>query len=247
MDTQDPRNYNDGVLRNIPLRGSQSIAVVNDESSIYYGYKAPQVHAFNNTRFSFFKKYTNHDIVTNEFETGTIGWKSGRNVVVNRLGGVYLMYAECLAKTGDINGALVYINKLRQRWGLQLLGASDGSSHDFDDLPYDETSLMDHLMYKEYPFELGFEGFTGRFLDMRRWGISKQRFNDLSTQVYSLGNYTYTRTNGKTAQRNKSLLEEGSGASEFVEYEGAASSWNANDLGYYQIPKSETLYNPNIN
>ncbi len=247
IDTQDPRNTVDGELRPISMRASQSIAVVNDEITPYYGFTAPQVTSFGSTRFSFFKKYTNNSVVTTESATNTTPWESGRNVVVNRLSGVYLMYAECLAQTGDVPEAIKAINEIRKRWGLQLLGISDGSAHDFDGIAYDETSLMNHLMFKEYPLELSMEGFSTRFIDLRRWGVTKQRFEDLSTRVFSLVNYTYTRTNGSTARRNKSLLQEASGASEFTEYTEAAEAWAANDLGYFPLPQSEILNNQNIN
>lgn len=246
IDTQDPRNTVDGELRPISMRAAQSIAVVNDKISPYYGYKAPQVYAFAGTRFSLFKKYTNHTVVEREFDTNTTPWESGRNVVVNRLGGVYLMYAECLAQTGDIDGAIDTINEIRKRWGLQLIGPADGSAHDFDGIAYNQTTLMDHLMYKEYPLELSMEGFSTRFINLRRWGVTQQRFQELSTQVWSLGNYRYTRTNGSTANRNRSLLQEGSGPNEFSEYMEAASAWAANDLGYFPLPQSEVLNNQSI-
>lgn len=247
IDTQDPRNTVDGELRPISMRASQSIAVVNDEITPYYGFTAPQVTTFAGTRFSFFKKYTNNSVVTTEFATNTTPWESGRNVVVNRLSGVYLMYAECLAQTGDVPEAINTINEIRKRWGLQLLGLPDGSAHDFDGIAYDETSFMDHLMFKEYPLELSMEGFSTRFIDLRRWGVTKQRFEDLSTRVFSLVNYTYTRTNGSTARRNRSLLQEASGAGEFTEYTEAAAAWAANDLGYFPLPQSEVLNNQNVN
>ncbi|WP_346881143.1 RagB/SusD family nutrient uptake outer membrane protein [uncultured Algibacter sp.] len=251
MDTQDSRNYVDndvtGNLKNISLRAAQSIAVVNDESSNYYGSTAPQVYAFARTRFSHYKKYTNHDIVVSEFDVAGTGFKSGRNVVVNRLSGVYLMYAECLVKTGNVADALVYVNDIRKRWGLQLLGVSDGSTHDFDGITYDETSLMDHLMYKEYPMELSFEGHANRFINLRRWGVAAQRYSDLSSETFSLTNYRYMRPNGSLANRRNSLLVKGnSGTSPFTEYTEAAAAWASGNAAYYPLPLSEVLYNPNV-
>lgn len=247
IDTQDPRNTVNGALRPMSMRASQSIAVVNDEISPYYGAVAPQVNAFGATRFSFFKKYTNHSVVSTEFATNTTPWESGRNVVVNRLSGVYLMYAETLAKTGDVAGAVTTINEIRKRWGLELLGLPDGTAHDFNGIAYDETSIMEHLMFKEYPLELSMEGFSTRFIDLRRWGVTQQRFEDLSTRLFSLANYTYTRPNGTTARRNRSLIQEGTGAGEFTEYGEAADAWAANDLGYFPLPQSEVLNNQNVN
>ncbi|WP_282122118.1 RagB/SusD family nutrient uptake outer membrane protein [Algibacter mikhailovii] len=262
MDSKDPRNYIDGditgTMKNVSLRSQQSIAVVNDESVDYYGSTAPNVFSFRAPRNGLFKKFTNHDIVTTEQATGTSGWKSGRNLIVYRLSGVYLMYAECLVKTGDIAGALKYINDIRMRWGLQLLGPALDASHDYDGLAYDETALMNHLMYKEYPLELAFEGYSTRFLNMRRWGIQKERFEELSKQPMHLINYTYIRENGREGTRNGSLVQMGeANNNEFFQYIEAANAWQSApepgseipDTGYYylQLPNSEILYNPNSN
>ncbi len=250
MDTQDSRNYIDGdvtgTLRSISLRASQSIAVVNDEVSSFYGSTAPQVYGFAGNRFSLYKKYTNHDIVTSEFNVGGSPWKSGRNIVVNRLSGVYLMQAESLVQQGDIDGAIDLINEIRMRWGLQLIGLPDGSPHDFDGIAYANTTLMDHLMFTEYPLELSIEGHCTRFIDLRRWGITAQRFLDLSNDRYSLSNYMYTRPNGRPGTRRASLLEKDPSGN-IVEYDVPADSWAASDLGYLRIPQNETLNNNKVN
>ncbi|WPR71407.1 RagB/SusD family nutrient uptake outer membrane protein [Flavobacterium sp. NG2] len=254
MDTKDVRNHTNGLLtgpmRTIPLRASQSIAVVNDEISPYYGNKAPQVFSFGNTRFSLFKKYTNHAApgITNEFQTATSPWKSGRNIVINRLAGVYLMQAECLIQGSapNVQGAIDLINTVRKRWGLRLLGTGNTTLNDYDGVAYTTTTLMNHLMYKEYPLELSFEGFNTRFNDMRRWGITAQRFNSLSNEIYSVANYTYTKLPSGTATRNNSLLVKGPGNLQFTEYNEAAQVWAAKDLGYFPIPQNETLNNNSI-
>ncbi|MGJ8762316.1 MAG: RagB/SusD family nutrient uptake outer membrane protein [Polaribacter sp.] len=241
MDPADVRNHIDNditmPLKTHSLRTSQSIALVNDETSVYYGYTAPQVFSFGGTVFSIFKKYTNHLTGTTEFETNTTPWESGRNVVINRLSGVYLMYAECLAKT-DVPAAVNLVNQIRTRWGLIPLDAGT----------FNETTFMDQLMYHEYPLELSLEGFSTRSIDLRRWGVAKQRFQDLSTQVYSLTDYTYTKTNGKTANRKSSLIELGSaGTDSFSEYAEAAAAWAGGYNGYLPLPQSETLNNQNAN
>lgn len=242
MDPTDPRNAG----RVIPLRAAQSIAVVNDEiTKPYYGdFTAPQATFFSGTTFSFYKKYSNHDIAGTEFETGNDAWRSGRNIVINRLSGVYLMQAECLAKTGDLAGAITLINKIRKRWGLLQLNINASLA---DGTPYNETSLMEHLMYKEYPFELALEGFSTRSIDLRRWGVAKDRFTKLSTTTFHLEDYTYTRPNGSTRIRRGSLIMPGPGANEFVEYLDAAQSWNNPKAGWLPIPLSETQNNQNVN
>lgn len=253
MDTKDVRNHTNGLLtgpmRKIPLRGSQSIAVVNDEISPYYGYTAAQAWNFSYT-FSLYKKYTNHAApgIVSEFQTASTPWKSGRNIVVNRLAGVYLMQAECLVKgsTPNIQGAIDLINKIRMRWGLKLLGTGDTTLHDYDGITYNVSTLMDHLMYKECPLELSFEGFNTRFNDMRRWNITAQRFSNLSTETYGLANYTFNKYPTGTANKVNSLLVKGSGNLQFTEYAEAAAAWAAKDLGYFPIPQNETLNNSSI-
>ncbi|MCL7754611.1 RagB/SusD family nutrient uptake outer membrane protein [Polaribacter sp. Z022] len=240
MDPADPRNHinNDLTqpLKNNSIRASKSIALVNDESSMYYGYTSPQAYGFAGTLFSMFKKYTNHLTGTTEFDTNTTPWESGRNVVINRLSGVYLMYAECLAQT-DVPAAVDLVNQIRTRWGLLPLDATT----------FNQASFMDQLMYNEYPLELSLEGFSTRSIDLRRWGVAAQRFQDLSTQVYGYANYTYTKTNGATARRNNSLIQLGSGANQFSEYTEAAAAWAAGYNGYLPLPQSETLNNQNSN
>ncbi|MCL7762975.1 RagB/SusD family nutrient uptake outer membrane protein [Polaribacter sp. Z014] len=240
MDMTDTRN----IGRTIPLRAAQSIAVVNDEVSNYYGFTAPQVNAFAKTRFSYFKKYTNHDVGQTEVETANDSWRSGRNIIVNRLSGVYLMQAECMANTGDLPGAIDLINQIRKRWGLVQL---DINASLIDGTPYTQTSLMEHLMYKEYPYELGLEGFSTRLIDLRRWGVAQERFTDVSTQMFHLEDYTYTKTNGKTSNRKASLLTPGPGKSEFVEYVDAATTWSSATAGWLPLPQSEILNNQNVN
>lgn len=240
MDPTDVRNHiNEDItqpLKNNSIRTAQSIALVNDETSLYYGNTAPQVYAFGSTLFSLFKKYTNHIETTREFETNTTPWESGRNVTINRLSGVYLMYAECLAQT-NVPAAVALVNQIRTRWGLLPLSAGN----------FNQTTFMEHLMYKEYPKELSLEGFSTRSIDLRRWGVAAQRFQFLSTQMYGYANYTYTRTNGNTAVRRNSLIQLGSGANQFSEYAEAAAAWAGGYNGYLPLPQSEVLNNQNAN
>lgn len=251
LDTNDPRNYvNDGnggtKLRNVSLRASQMIALVNDENTAYYGASAANTFtSFAGTTFSYFKKLSNHDRVTSEEDILETAWKSGKNLVLYRLADVYLMYAECQIKTGNIEDALFYINKIRKRWGLLLLGPSDGSTHDFDEITYTEQSLMEHLMYKERPLELCNEGYAERCIDLRRWGIIKNRFDDLANQEYYLTNYT---TQAGT-NRNKSLIQKGTSPDPsdptitINEFDEAAANYSSDLHDYLPLPISETLYN----
>lgn len=253
MNTDDMRNYDsDGNLHNIPLRAAQMIAVVNDEQSEYYlSPTANKVFGFGNTLFSLFKQYTNHDVVAGEGDIASTGWKSGKNVIVNRLADVYLMYAECLLKgDGDIDGAIQYINEIRDRWGLELL---DANASLVDGTPYTEETLMEHLMYVERPLELSVEGYATRSIDLRRWGVTAQRFQDLAALDFNLINYDYTDAEGNPAVRNKSLIQPGISADPTDatitisgEYDQAASNYSEGLNAYFPLPLSEVLNNSSM-
>ena len=251
MNVNDPRNKDlEGNLHNIPLRAAQMIAVVNDEHSEYYlAPSANKVFGFGNTLFSVFKKHTNHDIVASEFDIAATPWKSGKNMIVNRLADVYLMYAECLIMgDGNIEGGIEYINEIRDRWGLQLLDP-DASLVD-DTVPYTQETLMDHLMYVERPLELAVEGYSTRNIDLRRWGVTAQRFQELSQLDFNLVGYQYTDLEGNLLWRNKSLLQPGLSADPTdnsitisSEYDDAASNYNEALHAYLPLPLSEILNN----
>ncbi|MCW2118200.1 RagB/SusD family nutrient uptake outer membrane protein [Flavobacterium sp. 7A] len=253
LDSQDTRNYvSNGTggtkLRNVPLRAAQFVALVNDEQSKYYNSDtANELVNFGRTTFSYFKKFTNHDIVSSEEDILETAWKSGKNLVVYRLADAYLMQAECLTKTGDIDGAVKLINTIRKRWGLVLLGTSDGSAHDFNDEVYDETTLMDQIMYVERPLELSCEGYAERAIDLRRWGVSKKRYQDLAQLDFNLIDYT----TDKGTKRAKSLLQQGLSADPtdnsitIKEFKEAAANYNVGLNDYLPLPISEVLYNQN--
>ncbi len=256
LDSQDPRNYvpdgNGGIrLRSVSLRAAQSIAIVNDLESTYYGETVAQAYQFPGVIKGIYKKHTNHSVTISENIVGGTSWKSGRSVVVNRLADVYLMYAECLIQKGNITEALSYINDVRKRWGLQLLGPSDGSAHDFDEINYDANTLMNHLMYKERPLELALEGFSIRSNDLRRWGISKARYQELGAELYYKVDFDYELPNGDTATASGALLQKGASPDpdvfeEILQFRDAAQFFIEGKDDYLPIPSSETLNNPNI-
>ncbi|WP_366186272.1 RagB/SusD family nutrient uptake outer membrane protein [Flavobacterium ovatum] len=253
LDSQDARNYVDNgtggkKLRNVPLRASQYVALVNDEQSKYYkAATANELVTFGGTTFSYFKKFTNHDIVASEQDILETGFKSGKNLVIYRLADAYLMQAECLTQTNDLEGAKKLINEIRMRWGLMLLGEDDGSGHDFDEEIYTQASLMEHIMHVERPLELSCEGYAERSVDLRRWGISKKRYQDLALLDFNLIDYTTQ----KGIKRSSSLLQKGLSADpsnlkiSIKEYTDAAANYNTGLNDYLPLPISEVLYNQN--
>ncbi|WP_373942554.1 RagB/SusD family nutrient uptake outer membrane protein [Polaribacter sejongensis] len=247
MDPTDPRNTvtdRAGVvrLRKVSLRNSAMLAVVNDEDTEYY--QSPSAAILQNFKtsgkYGYFKKYTNHDITNDENTLGVNSWQSGKNVVLNRLSGVYLMMAECLNETGDIAGALSYTNAVRKRWGLLAL---EGAAYD------SQEEVRTRLQLFEYPMELCVEGFSTRNIDLRRWGIAKERYTALSERNFYATDYEYLNEEAtRTGTRTASLVREGISTIEtdfqiVPEFSAAAEFYTD---GYLPYPASETINNPKI-
>ncbi|WP_303317273.1 RagB/SusD family nutrient uptake outer membrane protein [Flavivirga abyssicola] len=247
LDVSDPRNTvidRAGVtrLRKVSLRNSAMLAVVNDEDAEYY--LAPSAPVRHNFAFAglygFFKKYTNHDFVADERDIGENSFQSFKNVVVNRLSGVYLMMAECKLELGKLDEGLFYINEIRKRWGLLALEGED----------YDTVEeVTDRLRFYEYPMELCVEGFSTRNIDLRRWGVGKQRFEELSQLDFYATDYTYLNEDADgTGTRQQCLVVKGVTTDEDDlqlnrEYVQAAQFYSD---GYLPLPASETINNPNV-
>lgn len=262
MDTNDPRNYvvdeNGGdKLRTYSLRTSYSLALVDDEDLPYYGLTCAQATFFNNKETAYFRKYTNWDIYGKNGEKEAVpAERSGINFRVIRLADVYLMLAEAYIKGGSdetgVDKALMYINRVRFRSALQLLGKSGvsenpGATHDESD--YTAQEVMDHLMYVERPLELAGEGIGIRQYDLRRWGITRERFQDLSTRLYYAEDYPFIKEDGKADTRWGAVLKEGThpeGGYQLIDYQQAANNYVETEHAYYPIPNSERLANPNL-
>ncbi|AUS05477.1 RagB/SusD family nutrient uptake outer membrane protein [Pseudotamlana carrageenivorans] len=268
MDPLDSRNYyNDPVsgsltLRHVPLRASAMIALVDDNETTYYlDGTTSEYQRFHGTAwgFAWWKKYQNHDIVSVESELPGGQQFSSKNITLNRLADVMLMQAECKIKTGDVNGAINLMNDIRKRWGLVLLGLSNGDiAHTYDEQVYTEQSLMQHLMRVEKPLEMAVEGHCIRTLDFRRWKKSenygfKERLEELASEEYYGVNFTYynyTKEQNETRFNYPSIeSQKPTGAHITVDYEYDIPSLNYNEErhGYFPIPFAEVNANPNLN
>ncbi|TXE10139.1 RagB/SusD family nutrient uptake outer membrane protein [Seonamhaeicola algicola] len=266
MDPLDNRNYyidpDTGLtLRNVPLRASSMIAIVDDTQTLYYEVQTSAYNRFHGTAwgFAWWKKYTNHDIVASEGQLPTgSSTLSEKNVVVNRLSEVILMQAECKIKTGDVSGALELINNIRKRWGLVLLGEQGANTNrTYDDVVYNENTLMRHLMYVEKPLEMSIEGHAIRWLDFIRWEKSdnysfKDRLDELANTVLYGVNFSYVNEEGNIQTRFNypSLVSEQPLVDHIVvdyEYDTSALNYNESTQKYYPIPFAEANANPNIN
>ncbi|MDN5211755.1 RagB/SusD family nutrient uptake outer membrane protein [Fulvivirgaceae bacterium BMA12] len=256
IDINDPRNQvigEDGLprFRKYSLRTSYSIALVDDPDMPYYQKTTAQAARFNNKETAYYRKYTNWDIVENEKDI-VPSLRSGVNVRVIRLADVYLMYAESLIQgSGNVEEAMTYINRVRHRSALQLLGP-EGSGEfptaNHDGKIYNAQSLMDHLMYVERPLELSVEGNAIRHIDMRRWGITKQRFEELSKRKYNADHFKFVDEKGENKTRWGSVLMEVTEDDnpDFADYVQAAVNYIESAHAYWPLPNSEIVANPEL-
>ncbi|WP_139955841.1 RagB/SusD family nutrient uptake outer membrane protein [Flavicella sediminum] len=281
LDTSDPRNivtrdvYDETgnvtgtvtELRKYSLRTSHSVALVDDLDLDYYGQVPAITTPFNNGETSYWRKYTNWDIAESEKDISASFPRSGVNIRVIRLADVYLMLAECLIQGGTndagVDEALVYINKVRKRSGVVLLGAIGSGEYpisDHDNITYDANSLMEHLMYVERPLELSAEGHAIRAIDLRRWGIAKQRFTELAQKEYYATNFEYEYFDfedltedgdpkKKKITRWGALLSD-DGAEEadpiYKEFDKSAENYLESENAYWPIPNAEVTANPKL-
>jgi hypothetical protein len=259
MDINDPRNYVSGDdgnqrLRSFSLRASYSLALADDVDMQYYNVITAEGAPFNNSECAYYRKHSNWDICENEKDISQATPRSGVNYRVIRLADVYLMYAEALIQGGtggNVEEAMKYINRVRHRSALQLIG-TDGTGEfptaDHDDVIYDAQSLMNHLMYVERPLELSLEGHSIRTLDMRRWGITKQRFEELSQLHYHKDNYKFVDSSGKNVTRWGAILVDGpKDANDLIDYQQAAQNYVESVHSYWPLPSSEIITNPELN
>ncbi|MFR9543079.1 MAG: RagB/SusD family nutrient uptake outer membrane protein, partial [Rikenellaceae bacterium] len=239
----------------MPLRASAMVGLWEDIYTPYYlSASVPESSRgasmyYTTYGFGFYRKYS--DCLTRSADVK----ESGMNIMVNRLSEVYLMYAECLIEKNDIPAALQYINAIRERWGLILLGTDQGDGFTYDGKSYDQASLMTQLREVDKPLECSLEGHMMRWIDLRRWGMLESNFKKLSEATYYAVNGTVTTASGveKSTEKNSIVRNEvqyksGSSTGLIVdfEYDLSYNNFSYETHAYYPIPMSELETNPNI-
>ncbi|MDW7694891.1 RagB/SusD family nutrient uptake outer membrane protein [Flammeovirgaceae bacterium SG7u.111] len=205
IDPADPRN----VGRTYSLRAVASVTFKGDDLT-YYTKENAEINweSSNLQTEGYIRKFQNWEW---ESEDKTLT-RSGINERIIRLADVYLMYAEAvLEKDGDVATAIDYINMVRKRSAVLPLEASD----------FNKESLMTHLIKVERALELAFEGHNIRFNDIRRKGIGKALFTEISQIDFDL--------NGAVVK----------------DFELAAQNYGP-EKEYFPIPNSEVLANENL-
>ncbi|MGN6419605.1 MAG: RagB/SusD family nutrient uptake outer membrane protein [Pseudobacter sp.] len=83
-----------------------------------------------------------------------------------RLSGLWLLYAECLNEAGNNSEAILYLDKVRARAGLQGVVTSWAQHSRLSSKPASKEGLRS-IIHQERRIELAFEGQAG--WDLRRW------------------------------------------------------------------------------
>ncbi|WP_170179844.1 RagB/SusD family nutrient uptake outer membrane protein [Flavivirga rizhaonensis] len=296
LDENDPANMNLGAnvydsqgeiigtedrLRTYSLRMGNCMGQVDDPDSPMYGETCGEFGNFSNVapfarnRITLFKKYLHWNTIgggAGEDRGSELNNKSDINIMVLRLADIYLSYAECMLVKGDLSEALRYINRVRKRSHLVLLGKASDPGAEFnnlqttyvDDIDFDISNgdqevntenLMTHLRFTEIPLELCLEG--DRNADLRRWGIYKEYLQELASVKYDYWHYP-KNGNGKHGDRYKCFITfsgdspttyTGTGSfSEPPEIQDkftAANEFDPNFHNYLPIPQLEITTNLN--
>ncbi|XMO85844.1 RagB/SusD family nutrient uptake outer membrane protein [Algibacter sp. AS12] len=200
----------ENVLRKYSFRMGNSISSVDDVDSPMYGVTTGEYGISRNARShakaspNFWKKFTGWNTENGgdgEDQDPSVDGRSGINIPVIRLAEIYLLYAECMIEKGDLTEALRYINRIRKRSHLILLGNEgigefSGNSTYMNDIDMDPDNgeqsvnidnLKEHLRFTEKPLELALEGV--RYIDLRRWGVWKQQLQAIALPEYDAFSY----------------------------------------------------------
>ncbi len=267
--------------RNHSIRASYSIVMPTEEDLKYYntGYPA-DVWGFSNC-YAAFRKYSNWDIRTTEKESpknmdSEINFRVIRLADIYLMYAECLIKGG--TDEGGVSEAMRYINRIRRRGGTILIGSENQAlaeykgQYTYQDTPDTETDevdytfyhrkddpkvistaseLMHHLMYKERPLELSIEGFAIRFIDLRRWGITKQRFQTLSESPFTTWGIPFVNLNTMKAAACWGWAfdydPDDPKATTGTKYQYQLPAVNYNDdKAYYPIPSDEVVSNPEV-
>jgi len=209
-DNGDIIGVDEDVLRKYSFRMGNSITSVDDLDSPMYGVTAAEYGTSRNARShskaspNIWKKFTGWNTENGgegEDQDPSVDNRSGINIPVIRLAEIYLLYAECKIEKGDLTEALRYINRIRKRSHLILLGDSGigefgGNSTYVDDIDLNPdngeesvtiSNLENHLRFTEKPLELALE--SERYIDLRRWGVWKEQLQAIAIPEYDAWHY----------------------------------------------------------
>ncbi len=148
----------------------------NAENLFYIMQKTGQLHAFSTNLYGtitgyLIKKYVHYENVAGhvrDYSINSYPWP------IMRLAEVYLLYAEALNECETSAEALKYINKIRERAGLESVESS-WSKYSSNPSKYSTQTGLREIIHRERLIELAFEG--QRFWDLRRWKEATSELN----------------------------------------------------------------------
>lgn len=127
----------------------------------------------------------------------TSGWTANGYRMI-RFADVLLLLAECQIETGDLAGALVNINMVRNRaanpagFVMESDGITPAATYDVKPYPlFPDQTYARNALRMERKLELGMEGH--RWFDLNRWGITETELNRVLTYEKTMlwGNAMY--------------------------------------------------------
>lgn len=274
--------------RNHSLRASYSIFMPTECDLPYYGFGQPLDAGLTSNAYGAFRKYTNWDTRTTEKDSPKNMDSDINVRLIRLADVYLMYAESLIKGGSDESGvseALRYINRVRHRAGTTLIGSQDDAlaeyrgnatyqdtpdleSGDIDYTFYQNDNdpkvitsskqVMNHLMYIERPLELSVEGYAIRFNDLRRWGIVKQRFEELSKKAFTTWAVPYVGLVKSKSTFLKCSTQwgcafdypvkdsyKGSISGPQYQYDQSAVNYN-DDKAYYPIPADETVSNPNV-
>ncbi len=173
-DADDTDKMHPYRYRPISQRASASVSITNDIDTPYYLCEQTADATGYSNAIGHFRKYTNWDTLDSE-TTGTSAGRSKINVRVIRLADIYMLYAEALVEGGatsnNLDEAMMYLNRVRQRAGVVLIGSENNAKAEFKGT----ASYQD----------------TAAFIDSPDGPNSKKWYNDDSLVTYN-GSYIAT-------------------------------------------------------
>lgn len=184
--SRDPRLYENavvsGTLENLALQSTDGKSSGNVLETWVGGQNAGQnvKHPTNNTLSESLTSYCPTGFGAYKYVLNRVEWWRDPNMHWNVLTipDMILMYAECLAETGDLTGALAQVDLIRARVGLKGLKACNTDKN----LDSNKDNLIEEIL-RERACELGMT--NARYIDM----IRRKRTDWMTKQLHGMATY----------------------------------------------------------
>ncbi len=185
--SRDPRLYENatvsGTNQNLALQSSDQVAAGNVMELWVGGQNAGQCvkHPTDNTLVESLTSYCPTGFAAYKYVLNQVEWHRDPNMHWNVLTipDMILMYAECLAETGNLTGAIEQVDKVRARVGMKSIN----SSYNKDlNLTSNKDNLIEEIL-RERACELGLT--NARYIDM----IRRKRTDWMTKKLHGMATY----------------------------------------------------------